>query len=107
MSCNSYEREYETTNMPKDWRARKHEPRPGSIHVRAGCHLSVHGPGERSHKDAACKYATHGPSPLSKLIASLSVQKRKTPNKKTKQVLSKRKWSTEVVHVKKVNRIIL
>lgn len=99
MSCNSYEREHKTTNMPKVRRARTHEPRPGSIHARAGCHLSVHGPEKRSHKDAGCKYVTHGPNPLSKLIASLFVQKRKTPNKKTKQKRSKRKESTVFVDI--------
>ena len=99
MSCKSYERERETTNMPKVRRTRKHAPRPGSIHARAGCHLSVHGPQKRSHKNAGCKYVTHGPNPLSKLIASLSVRKRKTPNKKTKQVFSKRKGPTVFVDI--------
>ena len=49
--------------------------------------------------DAGCKYVTHGPNPLSKLIASLCVQKRKTPNKKTKQTRSKRKESTVFVDI--------
>ena len=82
--------------MPKVRGTRKHAPRPGSIHARAGCHLSVHGPQKGSHQDAGSKYVMHGPNPFSKLIASLSVRKRKT---KTKQVLSKRKGPTVFVDI--------
>ena len=79
--------------MYKVRRPTKRQPHPGSIHARAGCKLSVHGPEKRSHKDAGCKYVTHGPDPLSKLITSLSVQKRKPKHKKNQQAFNKGKGS--------------
>lgn len=83
----------DSANMTKARKVRS----PGTIHARAGCKLSVHGREKRSHKDAGCTYVTHGPTPLSKLITSLSVQKRKRKKKKRQQTFNKR-HGTPVLH---------